>query len=97
MASIRAAERAVRRDDGSWLLDGMLLSEDVKEILGLRELPDEAENDYETLGGFVMDRLQRLPSIGDAFEWHHYHWEVAAMDGRRVARVLVRPTAHKTA
>jgi putative hemolysin len=83
--------RASLREDGSWLLDGMLPAHDVEEILGLRNLPGQDENDYDTLGGFVMDRLQRLPAVGDAFEWHQRRWEVAAMEGRRVARVVVRP------
>jgi putative hemolysin len=86
-------EDAIRREDGSWLLDGMLPAEDVREILGLRDLPGEEQRDFETLGGFMMDRLQRLPAPGDGFEWRHYRWEVAAMDGRRVAKVVVRAIA----
>jgi putative hemolysin len=91
-----AAARAARREDGAWLLDGLLPAAEVKEILGLRTLPNESDTDYESLGGFVMDRLQRLPSVGDSFAWHDYRWEVAALDGKRVAKVIVRPEAKAT-
>lgn len=83
--------RAIRHEDGSWLLDGLLPAVEVKELLDLPDLPDEAENDYDTLAGFMMDRLQRVPVNGDTFTWHGYRWQVQSMDGRRVATVLVCP------
>lgn len=83
--------RATRRPDGSWVMNGMLPASDVRELLDLRVLPGEGGNDYETLGGFMMERLQRLPAVGDAFEWHGYRWEVTAMDGKRVTTVLISP------
>lgn len=83
--------RTQHREDGSWLLDGLLPAVEVKEILGLRSLPGETRNEFETLGGFMLGRIQRLPERNDAFTWHGYRWEVAAMDGRRVAKVIVRP------
>jgi len=79
--------QATQRQDGSWLLDGMLPVDDFKEIFNLRDLPEE-EN-YETLGGFVMLSLGRIPKSTDRFEWNNLHFEVMDMDARRVDKVLV--------
>lgn len=79
--------QATQRQDGSWLLDGMLGNDDFKEIFNLRHLPEEEE--YETLGGFVMTHLRRLPVAGDLFEWKGLRFEVMDMDGKRVDKVLV--------
>jgi putative hemolysin len=82
--------QATQRKDGSWLLDGMLPSDDFKEIFNLRHLPDEEE--YETLGGFVMLQLGRIPQPADQFEWNGLCFEVVDMDGKRVDKVLVTNT-----
>ena len=79
--------QATQRQDGSWLLDGMLSIEDFKEIFNIRRIPDEDE--YETLGGFVMTSLGRVPKPADRFEWSAYRFEVMDMDGNRVDKVLV--------
>lgn len=79
--------QATQRQDGSWLLDGMLSVEDFKEIFNLRHLPDEEE--YETLGGYVMMHLGRIPQAADRFEWNGLNFEVVDMDGKRVDKVLV--------
>jgi putative hemolysin len=79
--------QATQRQDGSWLLDGMLEVDEFKEIFDLNELPHEDE--YETLSGFVMTSLGRLPQTTDHFEWSNLRFEVMDMDGRRVDKVLV--------
>jgi putative hemolysin len=79
--------QATQRQDGSWLLDGMLSNDDFKELFNLRRLPDEEE--YETLGGFVMTFLRRIPGATDLFEWSGMRFEVMDMDGNRVDKVLV--------
>jgi len=79
--------QATQRQDGSWLLDGMLPIEDLKEIFNIRHIPDEDE--YETLGGFVMTSLGRVPKPADRFEWTIFRFEVMDMDGNRVDKVLV--------
>jgi putative hemolysin len=79
--------QATQRQDGSWLLDGMLSIEDFKEIFNIRRIPDEDE--YETLGGFVMTSLGRVPKPADRFEWTIFRFEVMDMDGNRVDKVLV--------
>ncbi|MFZ5557436.1 MAG: hemolysin family protein [Pseudomonadota bacterium] len=83
----------VRRDDGSWLVDGMVFADDVKEKLGLRRLPGEGEEDYDTLGGMVMTRMGRVPGVGEHFDWEGHRFEVVDMDGKRVDRVLITPPA----
>jgi putative hemolysin len=89
--------RAVRRDDGTWLVDGGLPVEDFRELFDLEELPGEAENTFETLGGFVMAQLGHIPAAADTFEWNNYRFEVMDMDGRRVDKVLVGPLNGDTA
>ncbi|MCC6176248.1 MAG: HlyC/CorC family transporter [Chloroflexi bacterium] len=77
-----------QRDDGSWLLDGRLPVSELKTLLGIRELPDEDEGEYRTLGGLVMRQLGRIPSTGDRFDLDDLCLEVMDMDGRRVDKVL---------
>ena len=84
-----AEEAIVRREDGSWLVDGMLAAEELKERLGLQVLPGEEKADYQTVGGMVMDTLGRVPAEGDRLEWEGYSFEVLDMDGRRVDKVLI--------
>jgi putative hemolysin len=79
----------VRRADGSWLVDGLLAADELKARLGLRELPNEPRGDYQTVGVLVIDRLGRIPSAGDRFEWGGFSFEVLDMDGHRVDKVLV--------
>jgi len=79
--------QATQRQAGSWLLDGMLEVDEFKEIFSLPTLPHE--NEYETLSGFVMMSLGRVPQAADHFEWHGLRFEVIDMDGRRVDKVLV--------
>jgi len=78
---------AVQRDDGSWLLDGMLPINDLKEIFGIRELPGEGI--YQTLGGFVLMHMGRIPHVGNHFEWGELRFEVVDMDKNRIDKVLV--------
>lgn len=84
---------AVQREDGSWLLDGRLQVSKLKELLGLRELPQEGEAGYDTLGGFVMVVLGEIPSVGQQFEHAGQTFAIVDMDGHRVDRVLVTPAA----
>ena len=79
--------QATQRQDGSWLLDGMLPIDDFKEIFNIRTLPHESE--YETLSGFVMVSLGRVPQAADRFDWNSINFEVMDMDGHRVDKVLV--------
>lgn len=87
--------QATQRQDGSWLLDGMLEVDEFKEIFSLPGLPHEDE--YETLSGFVMMSLGRVPQAADHFEWHGLRFEVIDMDSRRVDKVLVTTLPHRPA
>lgn len=84
-------EAWVQRPDGSWLVDGLVLADEVKEQLSLRTVPHEEERGYDTLGGMMMRGMGRVPATGDSFEWENYRFEVADMDGKRVDRVLISP------
>ena len=80
---------AIRRADGSWLIDGKLPIEEFKQIFDIEALPEEEENYYQTIGGFVMLSLGRVPQAGDYFSWQNLTVEVVDMDWRRVDKVLV--------
>ncbi len=83
--------QATQRQDGSWLLDGMLEADEFKELFDFNSLPHEGE--YETLSGFMMTSLGRVPQPSDSFEWNGFLFEVIDMDGRRVDKVLVTALA----
>jgi len=80
----------IRREDGSWLVDGKVLADELKELLQVNALPFEDENLYQTLGGLVMAFLGRIPKSGDHFDWAGFRFEVMDMDGHRVDKVLIR-------
>lgn len=80
----------VQRDDGTWLVDARLPADRLKELFRLDVLPGEQEASYETVGGFVMMMLGRVPEEADKFELDSLSFEVMDMDGRRVDKVLVR-------
>lgn len=82
---------AVQREDGSWLLDGALALDDLREILPVGQFPGEERGLYQTLAGFIMTSLGRVPSAADSFEWRGLRFEVVDMDGKRTDKVLVTP------
>jgi putative hemolysin len=80
----------VRREDGTWLMDGSVTIERFKDVAGISgPLPDEDTAIFQTLGGLVMALLGRIPKVGDKFTWESYRFEVMDMDGNRVDKVLV--------
>jgi putative hemolysin len=76
---------AVRREDGSWLLAGWMPVDEMADLLGV-DLP--ATRPYETVAGFVIDRLQRIPMTGESMEFDNWRFEVVDLDHRRVDKVL---------
>ncbi|PJF23059.1 MAG: hypothetical protein CUN56_02865 [Phototrophicales bacterium] len=78
---------AVQREDGSWLLDGLMARRAVEDLLGIEALPGEG---YTTLAGFMMQELDEIPQLADMVEWDGYIFEVIDMDGKRIDKVLVR-------
>jgi len=87
--------QAVQREDGSWLLDGMLPVDEFFEIFEIDEIPTDHRGSYQTLGGFVITHLGKIPSATDYFEWESLRFEVMDMDGNRVDKVLVTPMERK--
>ncbi len=83
---------AVQRDDGSWLLDGLIPVPELKDRLDLKDLPDEDRGRYNTLAGMIMLLLGRLPRTTDTVEWEGWRFEVVDLDGKRVDKVLVART-----
>jgi putative hemolysin len=81
---------AIKREDGSWLVDGMQPIEDFKELMEIDYLPEEDTDTYQTLGGFVMMKLGRIPKAGEHFRQDDVRYEVMDMDGNRVDKVLVK-------
>lgn len=79
---------AVRREDGSWLFDGLIPVPELKDRLDLKELPEEDRGRYNTLAGMIMLLLGRLPEITDSVEWEGWRFEVVDLDGKRVDKVL---------
>ena len=86
---------ASRREDGSWLLDGIIPVPELKDVLDLKNVPEEDEGRYSTLAGMMMLLLCRLPREGDVAEWGGWRFEIVDMDGRRVDKVIASSIAHR--
>jgi len=81
--------QVVKREDGSLLIDGATLIDELRDILGLRRLPGEVEGKFQTLAGFIMRYLRRVPCVSERFEWNGLRFQAVDMDGRRIDKVLV--------
>jgi putative hemolysin len=84
---------AVQRDDGTWLLDGLMPVTELKDRLDLKALPEEDEGRYNTVAGMVMLLLGQLPQTADKVEWDGWTFEVVDLDGKRVDKVLAERSA----
>jgi putative hemolysin len=87
-------EYAVRRPDGSWLVDGAMPISELEGVVCIRHR-DSAERSFTTVGGLVMTHLGRVPKTGDTFVADNVFFEVLDMDGNRVDKVLVRKNPEK--
>lgn len=83
----------VQRDDGSWLMDGMMPLDQVQLVTGIADFPGASEAHVQTLGGFIMAQLKRIPEVTDRVPLDGFSLEVMDMDGRRVDKVLVTAIA----
>jgi putative hemolysin len=79
----------VERADGSFLLDGSLPVEDLRELVGGGRLPDEDEHDFHTAAGMVIAHFGRIPYVGEHFEWDRWRVEVVDLDGPRIDKLLL--------
>lgn len=85
----------IQREDGSWLVDGLLPYDQVQRQLALPPIPDDERGEYTTLAGLLLARLQAIPRPGDAIHIEGFFLEVVDMDGRRIDKVLVQKQAPK--
>jgi CBS domain containing-hemolysin-like protein len=79
-------QQIVRRDENSWLIDGVTPIQDVQRALDIDELPHADE--YETLAGFLMVMLRRVPKRTDSVSWGGYTFEVMDVDSHRIDQVM---------
>ncbi|MDR2215745.1 MAG: hemolysin family protein [Nevskiaceae bacterium] len=86
----RDAASIVQREDGSWLMDGHVLVQDAERALARKDL---ARDDYNTMAGFVLWHLGRLPVAGERLAWRDLAVEVVDMDGLVIDKLLVQPRA----
>lgn len=80
-----------KRDDGTFLIDGLVSIDEFKEFFHLKKLPEEKSGVFHTIGGFVMHRLGKIPKSSDSFDFGNYKFEVMDMDGHRVDKILLTP------
>jgi len=90
----RSKPEARKRDDGSWLIDAMIDLEAVERALPGFKFGGDAYTEYQTLAGFVVKTLGRVPREGETFEAQGYIFEVLDMDRHRVDKVLVMPSGN---
>ncbi len=81
----------VKRQDGSYLVDGVVSVDEVKRLLMLTHLPGDKTGDVNTLAGVILHWFEKMPTEGDYFAWNGYRFEVADMDGPRIDKVLIVP------
>lgn len=84
----------VMRDDGSLLVDGSLPNDDLRELLGGVNLPDDDE--YNTIAGLVIEHFGRIPHVGESFELDGWRFEVVDLDGARVDKLLLQRLPEET-
>ena len=92
-AELPADSSAVHRKDGSWLIDGLLPIDKFKEIFEIDVMPQEEMGLYHTIAGFMLVHFNHIPSTGSHFEWAGLQFEVVDMDGNRIDKILVTPSA----
>ena len=89
----KGEQKVVQRADGSWLIDGSLGVDDLRELLSLSQLPNEEEQEYRTLAGMIVAQFGRIPAVGETFDFAEFQFEVVDLDGARIDKVLVSATA----
>ena len=81
----------VPREDGSWLVDGAISTDDLRELLHVDQLPGEQEHEYRTAAGMVVAALGHIPQTGEVFAWQGIRFEVVDLDGARIDKLLITP------
>jgi magnesium and cobalt exporter, CNNM family len=78
-----------KRDDGSYLIDGQIFFYDFLSYFDKADWLGEGEHEFDTLAGFILHELERIPQTGDKFEWRGFSFEIIDMDGHRIDKILV--------
>jgi len=78
-----------KRDDGSYLVDGQIPFYDFLVFFEKADWMNEGEHEFDTLAGFILHQLERIPQTGDKMEWKGFKFEIIDMDGHRIDKVLV--------
>lgn len=82
---------ATERLDGSWLIDGRYQLHRFKELFNIKkEFPEEKEDNYTTIAGFILSYLNRIPENGEVFQWEEYTFEIADIDGHQIDKIIVK-------
>jgi putative hemolysin len=92
VSSLERSE-AVRREDGSWLLDGQIAIHEVERLFERNDLA--AGDNFNTIAGFVLWHLGRMPAVGETLSWKDLRIEVVDLDGNRIDKLQIstRPVA----
>ncbi|MBX3256130.1 MAG: HlyC/CorC family transporter [Chitinophagaceae bacterium] len=77
------------REDGSYFVDGQIPFYDFLRTFGKTEWMNEGEQEFDTLAGFILHELERIPRTGDSLEWRGFSFEIADMDGHRIDKILL--------
>lgn len=89
--AVNANKAVAIREDGSFIIDGVVSVEEVRRLLKLQKLPGDESPDVNTLAGVMFNWFGRLPTEGDYFAWNGYRFEIVDMDGPRIDKVLIVP------
>lgn len=80
----------IRRDDGTFLVDGQLPFYDFLSYFDKTDWMNEGEQEFDTIAGFILHKLKRIPIASDKLEWNGFDFEIMDMDGHRIDKVLVQ-------
>ncbi len=80
----------VKRNDGSYLVDAQITFYDFLSRFEKTEWMNEGEHEFDTIAGFVLHELERIPVTGETFEWRGFQFEIVDMDGQRIDKLIVK-------
>jgi putative hemolysin len=80
----------IERSDGSYLVDAQITFYDFLSRFEKTEWMNEGEHEFDTIAGFVLHELERIPKTGETFEWRGFEFEIIDMDGQRIDKLLVK-------
>lgn len=87
---------AIKRNDDSWLIDGRYQIDRFKELFDFDgEFPDEKEDNFTTIAGFILSYCGKIPTDGETFKWDRFCFEIMDMDGHQIDKILVTDLGDK--